>query len=105
MVRRRLVSFVVSLAAGVALSAIGAAAIAGLTSLSTRVDWSPVIVAAMLPIPIWLGLPIAAIALGNGIARLQNPPVIIDESEKRENSSDKTNKSNSEANRKNPTHS
>ena len=53
-----------SLAAGVALSAIGAGAIAGLTSLSADVDWSPVVVSAMLPIPRWVGLPVAVVVLG-----------------------------------------
>ncbi len=48
-------SLAVSLASGLALTAIAAGAIAGLTSVAAQGDWSAAIVEAELPIPRWLG--------------------------------------------------
>ena len=58
-----LVSVVVSLASGIALSAIAVAVIASITTVAAEEHWSASIVHAELPIPGWMGA-LAALAVG-----------------------------------------
>lgn len=56
-------AFSTSLAAGIALSAIAVAALAGLTAVAGRGEWSAIALRAALPVPYWFGGLAAAIVL------------------------------------------